>query len=77
VVGIATKHITHSRTGFHINEVTDRPPAIYDEAVWDLSRYDDPVGGIDARKLDASVDNALLKTFDFMTMRFLSEVFVI
>ena len=44
----ATKHVETDGShvvAFRAGDDTDRPPAIWGEAVWDVSRWDDPVGG--------------------------------
>jgi hypothetical protein len=45
----AAKHRDHGqhrhKIPFAAGQDYDRPPAIWGEAIWDLSRWDDPVGG--------------------------------
>jgi hypothetical protein len=44
----ATKHVETDGShviAFRAGDDTDRPPGVWGEAVWDVSRWDDPVGG--------------------------------
>jgi hypothetical protein len=48
-VGHAFKHVVQGRPSdprLRQSEVIERPPAIWGQMVWDLSRWDDPVGGV-------------------------------
>ena len=43
-----TKHVETSAkhvVAFRVGDDTDRPPGVWDEAVWDVSRFDDADGG--------------------------------
>jgi hypothetical protein len=69
-VAHAFKHVT---SGNQIDErlgsaeVISRPPAVWGSAVWDLSRWDDPIGGVTLNN-DRGVDllGALKRTVDFL-----------
>jgi hypothetical protein len=48
-VGHAFKHVVVGRRNdprLKASEVISRPPADWEKASWDLSRWDDPVGGV-------------------------------
>jgi hypothetical protein len=48
-VGHAFKHVVAGRRDeprLKASEVISRPPAYWGRAVWDLTRWDDPVGGV-------------------------------
>ena len=42
----AFKHVeTGKASALRASDVISRPPAIWDKGTWDLSRWDDPIGG--------------------------------
>lgn len=51
----AFKHVVSSKTGLGVQAVISRPPMIWGQAKWDLSRWDDEQGGVtldDDREID-------------------------
>jgi hypothetical protein len=61
-VGQAFKHVVRgerSNPRMRQSEVIERPPGVWGEMVWDLSRWDDPIGGV---TLDSDRNIDLLET---------------
>ena len=53
--------------GLSADEVISRPPGFWDVAVWDLSRWDDPAGGVTlARANEVDLLTALRSTLAFL-----------
>jgi len=58
-VALALKHTKaggSDRVRLRESDVTERPPGNWDVAVWDVSRWDDPTGGHEARRSSGSDD---------------------
>jgi hypothetical protein len=69
-VAHAFKHVASGNpTGERLvsAEVISRPPAVWGSAVWDLSKWDDPTGGVTLDS-DRGVDllGAIKRTVDFL-----------
>ena len=75
-VAHAFKHVSVGPRGnpdLKMDEVMSRPPAKFDQAVFDLSRFDDAVGGI---TLDRERDVDLLQTLQRATEFLRSKVVI-
>ncbi len=68
-VAHAFKHvITDCRNPLKSDDVISRPAAMWGEAVWDLSRWDDPVGGVtlDSER-DVDLLDAVKRAYEFLS----------
>ncbi len=75
VVGTAAKHMRHKGSGFVIDNLISRPPAIAGVAECGLSQIGDESGGVEAFEPRASVDSALINAFRFLSQRFFGKQF--
>jgi hypothetical protein len=57
VVVVATSFVKARQLGTQFAVLIPRPPGVWGQAVWDLSRWDDPTGGV---TLDSERDVDLL-----------------
>jgi hypothetical protein len=68
-VAHAFKHVVSKAREDRLNakEVISRPPAYYESAIWDLSRWDDAVGGVTlTNERDVDILASIKRAIDFL-----------